>query len=234
MSDGITSDDMAAISQKLDKSLGLPIEAQVELAGYAVAKAAMDMLGEIEKKQVVVLAGPGFTGATALVAANRLNAWGVMVTTLTIVDRNELSPTTAALADRLEMANGHVYGPGAPLPIADLWIDGLYGYKFHEPLGDELKSTIDAINRDNKPILSVDVPTGLDATTGKATLPAIRATKTIAIGYPKIGLLKPYAKQLVGELLVADVGIPPVAWRNYQLPFAPDFHGEPYISWENK
>ena len=76
--------------------------------------------------------------------------------------------------------------------------------------------------------------TGLDATTGKATLPAIRATTTLAIGYPKIGLLKPYAKQLVGELLVADVGIPPVAWRNYQLTTLPDFGGNAYVAWQNE
>ena len=232
MSDGLTADDMTAMSHKLADSLGLPMEAQVELAGYATAKAALDMLGGDTKKQVVVLAGPGFTGASGLVAANRLNAWGVAATVILVVDRSELKPLTASLADRLELANGHVYGPGAPLPLADLWIDALYGNRFHEPLGDELKSMIDAVNHDGKPILSVDVPTGLDATTGKATLPAIRATTTLAIGYPKIGLLKPYAKQLVGELLVADVGIPPVAWRNYQLSALPEFKGEAYIHWQ--
>ena len=72
------------------------------------------------------------------------------------------------------------------------------------------------------PIVAVDLPSGLDPTTGKADQPAIRADVTVAIAYPKSGVTKPFAKNLVGQLLVADVSIPPGIWARFDQP-APVF-----------
>lgn len=59
-----------------------------------------------------------------------------------------------------------------------------------------------------RPILAVDVPTGVNATTGEVSSPAIKATTTLALDLPKKGTLEPQARSFVGELFLADLGIP--------------------------
>ncbi|HEX9837777.1 MAG TPA: NAD(P)H-hydrate epimerase, partial [Anaerolineales bacterium] len=64
-------------------------------------------------------------------------------------------------------------------------------------------------NKQNTPILSLDTPSGLEATTGVAYEPTIRATTTMTLALPKQGLLNPEVKSHVGELYLADIGVPP-------------------------
>lgn len=231
--DGLTASQMIEVNMRLTRDFGMTMEPMVELAGAAMARTALELLGNHSQGSIAVLVGPGGTGAVGLVAASHLTAWEVPTTVLLGVERSRFSPLASALADRLELASGHVYELGAPLPVAAVWIDALFGSGFHEPLDDVTRSLIDGVNRAGVPIVAVDIPSGLDATTGKASLPAVRANTTVTIGYPKLGLTKPYAKQLVGELMVTDVGIPPVVWRPCHVE-PPTFRGKAVIRWGNQ
>ena len=251
MDHGLTTAQADALEQLLTDELQLSAELRVESAGYATACAAWDLIKgrvlrlpdssadesrsaqDAAQRQIAILAGPGRIGATALVAARRLLAWGVRPIVLLGAARDQLLPLAAAEADRFELLNGRIFEPGTPLPAADLWIDGVFGSHFHEPLSDELKDLIDAVNHDQARTLAIDLPTGLDATTGKASLPTIRADVTLALGYPMVGALKSFAAQLVGTILVADVGIPTHFWRKVGVMEPVHFDGQAYVEWQS-
>ena len=136
----------------------------------------------------------------------------------------------SAPAARLEGAAGHqmailksvglrVNSPGEsiPLPAADLMIDALIGYSLRGvPVGPAAEM-IDAANAADAAVLSLDLPSGVDADTGDAPGSAIRADATLTLALPKRGLMQDTAQQYVGELYLADVGVPAELYRRDPL-----------------
>ena len=94
------------------------------------------------------------------------------------------------------------------LQQADVLVDALLGTGLKGVVRDPYASAITAINASRRPIIAVDIPSGLDANTGKPLGMAVKASVTVTMAAPKIGLLLPSAKPFVGRLKVADIGIP--------------------------
>ncbi len=82
----------------------------------------------------------------------------------------------------------------------------------------------------NKYVLSLDVPSGLDSTDGSWNKPGIKADATMTLALPKNGLLSPAAHQFVGDLYLADIGVPPSLYQHLGLPSLPLFSKETVIS----
>jgi NAD(P)H-hydrate epimerase len=99
------------------------------------------------------------------------------------------------------------------LPESDLVIDALLGFSLAGAPEGETAALIVAANAQAAPILAVDMPSGLEATTGEVYDPCIRAEATLTLALPKTGLLVPAAREVVGELAVADIGVPSAAYR---------------------
>ena len=76
---------------------------------------------------------------------------------------------------------------------------------------------IDRINAQAAPVIALDVPSGLDATTGEAAVPCVRAAATMTLALPKTGLLVPTARPYVGDLYLADIGVPPALCTHLHL-----------------
>ncbi len=226
--DGITLEQRNRIEAYLNDTLKLTPELIVETAGAGIAALAWQRWS-LADQAVGIIVGPGFTGAIALVAARRLLAWSARPSVHLGATRESLGRLNQAEVDRLELLGVRVLEPGAPLPAVELWIDGLFGTGFRSELNEELKELIDTVNHDRAPVLAVDLPSGLDATSGRASLPAIRATMTAALGLPTVGVLKPFASQLVGELMVIDLGIPVGIWRRVGVTEPPNFNGQPFV-----
>ena len=110
-----------------------------------------------------------------------------------------------------------------------LIVDGLFGIGLSRPLNDDWQQLIARVNESRRCVLAVDVPSGLDAETGRALPDAIRATVTVTIGAPKRGLLVPDAARFVGRLEVArDVGLVPCPCASeLQWTLPEDFCGYP-------
>src|SRR5262249_50819184 len=100
---------------------------------------------------------------------------------------------------------------------ADLIVDGLLGYSARGAPRGQMEALIRAADRSRVPILAVDLPSGLDPDTGRPLGIAIRAACTVPRARPKRGLLAPGARTLVGELLLADMGIPPAAYDRFGI-----------------
>jgi len=110
-------------------------------------------------------------------------------------------------------ANWHQQGIGINgIGEFDLLVDAIIGYRLMGDPRAPASEWIREANKSQKPILALDAPSGLDSTTGQPSDPCIRATATLTLALPKAGLLSEGAREVVGELFLADIGVP---WELY-------------------
>ncbi|MBC7247080.1 MAG: NAD(P)H-hydrate dehydratase [Actinobacteria bacterium] len=193
---------------------GTPSLQLMENAGRSVAEQARDMLGGIcSGRRIVVAAAKGNNGGDGLVAARYLASWGAAVRVFLLGDPEELSPDASTNYRRYREEGGEVTVGGAEalaegLRGADLVIDALFGFGFRGSAKGEFAAAIEAVNACPAPVLSVDIPSGVDAATGEVRGPAVQAQRTVTLAWPKAGLFLYPGAERVGEMVVADIGIP--------------------------
>jgi len=198
---------------------GLPGTALMEAAGAAAAKAAVAMLGaDPERRRVVILCGTGNNGGDGLVAARYLlnRKIGVQVFLAAAPDRykGDAARFYAALRDMAGCAVAVAPGVDAlhqALSSADLIIDAMLGTGIRGAPGEPYNSWIrmvNALKAAGRAVLSLDIPSGVEADTGAVPGEAVRADTTITFALPKLGLLLYPGAAYTGRLEVADIGIP--------------------------
>lgn len=195
--------------------------ALMQVAGRAVADAAARHL-PARPARVLVLAGPGNNGGDGYVAARLLGAAGHAVTIAALVPPSALRGDAARAAAE---AGAEPVSPADADPArADLVIDALFGLGLARPPEGEAATLIERANAAGCPILAVDIPSGIDADSGAAPGPAIRATETVTFHTAKPGHLLLPGRLHAGALTVADIGLPPpeapMLWRNGPGPWA--------------
>jgi len=171
----------------------------------------------------VVLAGVGLKGAAGFCAARHLANHNVKV----VVCRSrayQLADENAHQRKIYKETGGKEAQIGSlPVEPVVLIIDALIGIGLRGAPSDTTATLIQWANSNGAPILSYDVPSGVDSTTGKIFGDYIKATTTVTIALPKTGLLT----SKTGSLYIADVGIPPFIFTklgiNYTSPFAEQF-----------
>lgn len=191
----------AAQSAAQDAAAGDPVDVLVDRAGLAVAL-TVARLGIGYGDRVAVLAGPGNNGADGAIAALYLRRRGVDVTIHYLAEPR--SPGGRAAAERARAAGVRVR-PWDARGSADLVIDALFGGGLRDDLPDlGVWRAIDV------PMVAVDVPSGLSATTGVASPGTGRAAVTVTFHGPKLGHLIGSGPDLCGDVVVADIGLPDV------------------------
>jgi len=206
-------DEMKALDRAAIEG-GIPSLQLMERAGRGVAEHARDMLGHTPGRKVIVVAGKGNNGGDGFVAARYLKGWGYQVEVFLLGGPVDLSEDCLENYRRFLEVGGEVKRADiAPPPDrfsgADLVIDAIFGTGFQGiPMGVHAE-IIRSINSSGVPVLSVDVPSGVDAATGEVAGEAVRAERTVTFAWPKVGLYLYPAAELVGELVVVDIGIPP-------------------------
>jgi NAD(P)H-hydrate epimerase len=106
---------------------------------------------------------------------------------------------------------------GIPAEAPDLIVDGVIGYSLRGAPRGRAAALIHGANESAAPVLALDVPSGLDGTTGAAAEPVTRAAATMTLAMPKQGLRSGLATGLVGELYLADIGVPPALYARHPL-----------------
>jgi NAD(P)H-hydrate epimerase len=106
---------------------------------------------------------------------------------------------------------------------ADVVLDAILGYSLDGPPREPEAGLIRAANAHAIPILALDLPSGLDPDSGVPHEPTIRATRTLALALPKVGLLRPEAARQVGELWLADISVPARAYAGFGIAPGPLF-----------
>lgn len=188
--------------------IGLTGEILMEAAGAEIARAAVERFGH--GRRVLVLSGPGQNGGDGLTAARHLDALGAQVTVGLLADPGRLRGPAALQWQRLAAAPTIARRSLSELSSADcdLVIDAIFGVSLRLPLaGDALRAT-SFIRDARRPVLAVDLPTGVLADTGEAAEGAVRADLTLALGALKPGHVYWPGAGHCGEVRLAALGIP--------------------------
>jgi len=207
----------AAEARELDRwaiqDLGIPQEALMECAALNLVMAMEREFAPLAGKRVAVACGKGNNAGDGLVAARHLANQGCQVTLCLAYPAAQLGfgaarPFAACARMGLLVVEGAACGPA--LAAADLAVDALLGTGGRGAPEPAVAVLIEALNACGKPVVSVDLPSGLDADTGPPQGACVQATLTVTFGSVKRGLALLPGAELCGSLVVADIGIPPL------------------------
>lgn len=216
----VTAAQMAELDRIAVEDFSIDLLQMMENAGHRLARMALDN-HESPPGKVTVLAGGGGNGGGGLAAARHLLNRGAQVSV--VLDRS-LGDVHGAAGRQLRtlraMGVEPVPADQAPVALSDasVTIDALIGYGLRGPATGTTAELIRACNRFSRNILSLDVPSGLDATSGEAPGDVVRPNRILTLALPKTGLSDPDVD--LSELYLADIGIPPEAIERLDLEFA--------------
>jgi hydroxyethylthiazole kinase-like uncharacterized protein yjeF len=179
----------------------------MEAAGWQIAR----FIGQ----RATVVCGVGNNAGDGLAAARHLHRWGRLAS-VCCVDVTRLRGPAARELDALRKLGVEVAGD-LQLDDAEVIVDAIFGTGLSRAPEGKFAAWIEAINASRKSVVSVDVPSGLDADSGVAYSPCVQANVTITLGLPKPGLLK-----LPTGVLVADIGVPFEAYAAVGVTVPPD------------
>jgi NAD(P)H-hydrate epimerase len=216
----VTKEKMEEIDRYVTEVTGPNLYQMMENTGQNLAKLAIDVLGEKwQKADILILAGYGRKGGGVICAARHLANRNARVY-LCLANQERLSQVPAYQYKLYKYTTGketllHEIAEKTP----DLIIDGLIGYSADGIVRGNILKLIQWANFVDAPILSLDIPSGVDATTGETAGESIQPTWTITLALPKTGLVP----GKTGSLFLADIGIPELVFRKigiqYQSPF---------------
>ena len=205
-----TADEMAAIDAHAIESLGLPGRLLMESAGRAVARAILEY--RPATRRALILCGAGNNGGDGFVIARTLREWDsrsdpcvVLVGDPSRMTDESRENFELLVSSGLSVTVGLDKGVEALLEDADLVVDAIFGVGLARPVDGALAQIVAAVNGSARPVVAVDLPTGLDATGGSALGTRMRADLIVTLGLPKLGLAL-QAQQ--GPVRVADLGLP--------------------------
>jgi NAD(P)H-hydrate epimerase len=193
----VTAAQMREVDRMMVEDIGVGLVQMMENAGRSLAALAIARFAPLS---VTVLAGSGNNGGGGLVAARHLVNRGVAVTVVTAAE----FPVGSVTESQLRAAKACGVMLARDLVAGDLVIDALVGYGLSPFRGRTAKLAGWAAAQDS-PVLALDNPTGLDATTGISAPGAIRAAATLTLALPKTGLVR---APEIGELYLADISVP--------------------------
>ncbi len=220
----VTRAEVRELDRKAIEVYGIPGVVLMENAGRSVAEEAMRMLTVMPsqgKPRVAILCGKGNNGGDGFVATRYLLNYGLQVYVYLFCTEEEVSSSQDAFTHLPILKNmgqpilevTTLLGVKTILPQLrefDLLIDALLGTGLSGEMKEPYKTLIQGINETDVPVLSVDIPSGLDCDEGLVLGAAIKATKTVTFILPKVGFFKNDGPFHVGELFVADIGIPKI------------------------
>lgn len=203
----VTAAQMRQI-EELVFDLGMPIPALMEKASLSMASYLQQQYPQKKYSRVGVLVGPGHNGGDALVVARELYLLGYQVKLACPFSKvKELTQKHLDYGQKaLELP---IYPDLRPLADVDLFVDGCFGFGLTRPITEELAEMIANLNQWQKPVVSIDLPSGIDTDTGAVLGIAVKATETLCLGLWKRAIYQDQALAYVGKAVRIDLGIPP-------------------------
>ena len=216
----VTTDEMRELDRIAMEETGPNLFQMMENAGRNLALLAIEVLGRgWQKAKVVVLAGRGGNGGGGICAARHLaNRRAEVVLVQSDPDYAGDLPAFQRKIFR-ETRGREVQAARVAEERADLVLDALIGYGLRGAPRGTVADLIRWANGTGAPILALDIPSGIDSTTGENAGEVIRPRWTMTLALPKTGLLR----ASTGELCLADIGIPEGAYRRVASTYIPPF-----------
>jgi len=205
--------------QKLDHiaihDYGVPSLALMENAGCGVAREIIRRVKKKKNPSVCVVCGSGNNGGDGFVVARHLINAGVQTKIFLIGRREQLKPDAAVnyhiltkLRYPIEKIKLLTKSSVRILAKADIVVDAIFGVGITREIENPYRDIIQAINRYAKYIVSIDIPSGLDGTTGNIYGVCVKANRTMTFSFAKKGFFKKQGPCYAGKIVVIDIGIP--------------------------
>ncbi len=210
----VTAAQMRLLDSVAVSKYGIPGILLMENAGLSVFLAAEDALEGLAGKRVIVMAGPGNNGGDGYVVARHMANAGALVAIAGYADPAKYRPDSRANYDIARAMGLQIIdqplGPALEtlLSEADLTVDALLGTGFSGGLRQPMPEVIEAVNAYSDFVVSVDIPSGVEADTGIVSSTAVLADLTVTFALPKVGLMVYPGAKYAGDLVVADISIP--------------------------
>ncbi|MGF1669061.1 MAG: NAD(P)H-hydrate epimerase [Balneolaceae bacterium] len=222
----VTAEKMKLIDEIAVHKTGPNLYQMMENAGRNLALKAIELVERIAERQpkITILAGTGGNGGGGLCAARHLANHGYEVS-VCITDKEKLKDVSRFQLDVLGNTTASLvtFSDLNKLSYPDLLVDAILGYSLTSPPINEAKDFILWMNTQPVPILSLDIPSGVHATTGQTPGVFVKPDITLTLALPKSGL----EKCVTGRLFLADIGIPAETFRlagvDYVSPFRKSF-----------
>ncbi len=207
--------------QEMDRltiqEVGIPGIVLMENAARGAARVFLDHFTPAANSHVVVLCGPGNNGGDGYVVARYLHEKGLKTSVIVLARLEKVKGDALTNLEIIRrMGLDIVECPGIDewnryrptIETCDFIVDGLLGTGLNAPVRGFYATVIEDINAVNRPVMAIDIPSGLNADTGQIMGKAIRATLTVTFGFPKVGQLMFPGAGLVGRLTNVQIGIP--------------------------
>jgi NAD(P)H-hydrate epimerase len=224
----LSRDEVRELDRRAIEGFGVPGIVLMENAGRGCAELLMRL--NPQRQPTVILCGPGNNGGDGFVIARHLDnhGWPVGVH---VVAKHNRTPGDAATNFDILFASGIGYTQYRPDNFGDqhqklflsrglgpaVWVvDALFGTGLVRALGDPFDWIAGVVNDSGKPVLAVDIPSGLDCDTGEPLGPTVKATHTTTFVAHKKGFLNPASRAWTGEVHVIDIGAPRVLIDEYR------------------
>jgi len=224
----LSVDEMREVDRIMTEELGVTLEQMMENAGRNLAVLARLLVGgDLRGARIVVFAGAGGNGGGGLAAARHLAVAGARVDVRLTRPAESLAPVTERQHEILTRAGVATAVGAERIPDADLAIDALLGYGQEGVPHGSLATLVEATA--GRRVLALDVPSGLELSTGTLARPHVQAEATLTLALPKDGLRAPGARDPVGRLYLADISVPPSVYERLGRPHASPFGAGPLV-----
>lgn len=204
----VTRQEMAEIDRRAVEEWNIPVDQLMANAGKAVAELVEERISR--DCPIVAVCGRGNNGGDGFVAARLLSEREFEVEVIALAKSYDPHTATGRAWAAARESDVHFAGRFKTRPMACV-IDAIFGTGLSRSVAGAERDLIREMNAFDKrwtPIVSVDIPSGLDADRGTPLGIAVEATATVTMGLPKTGFRSPQAKKYVGELVVAEIGFP--------------------------
>ena len=213
----VTGTEMQTLDRRTITESHVPSSVLMERAGEGIVRHLEEYCGPVRGKTITILCGKGNNGGDGLVVARLLHRRRARIHVVLLTAITDLSHDTAVMYRKLVRVAGRAVivrfrsaDQARPLlTSSDIIVDALLGTGLSSVVTGIYGEAIELINRAGKPVVAVDIPSGLHADTGAILGRAIRATLTVTCGLPKLGLYIGAGIDQAGAIRIVDIGIPP-------------------------
>ena len=212
----VTAAQMQALDRRAITEAHIPSLTLMNHAGTSVVAAMEEIFGSLAGKTVAVVCGKGHNGGDGFVVARLLKRKRARVQVLLMARVADLAGDTKTMYRRFVRAGGASSVLACPssaklqtlLKNNDLIVDALLGTGLSAPITGPYRTAIECIDGADRPVIAVDLPSGIHADTGAVLGVAVRATLTVTFALPKLGLYVGPGIDHAGIIRIADIGIP--------------------------
>ncbi len=197
--------------------IGIPGAVLMENAARGACRIFLEHFNPAAGARAVIICGPGNNGGDGYVMARYLHQAGLTVTVIVLAEFSRISGDALINFEIIQRLNIKIRkaadteewaGLARCLEECDFIIDGILGTGLNSPVRGLYGQVIEKINESGKPVMAIDIPSGLNADTGRVMGTAVKAALTVTFGFPKLGQIIFPGVEFVGRLTRVDIGIP--------------------------